>query len=223
MYTYEKKKINKKNCYILFITLIALISLVGNAYQNKVLMQSNDIFNREYNTLYIEYQKQYKELKAANKKLQIITDEYNDLLKSAEWITKNTKVGISDFRFEKLLCQSNVTPFDDDEVLLYIFTEAEKNLIDPYFAYAVWALETGWGTSDLWLLNNNPAGIISTDGSSDYQTYDSKEEGLEAMFALIRNYCDNGKCTVEEIRGVWSESDDADLIVSIWKAIIRLW
>lgn len=84
MYTYEKKKINKKNCYILFITIIALISLVGNAYQNKVLMKCNDISDREYNTLYIEYQKQYEELKETNKKLQIITDEYNDLLKSGE-------------------------------------------------------------------------------------------------------------------------------------------
>lgn len=85
MYTYEKnKKPNYKNCYILFITLIALISLVGNAYQNKVLMQCNEISDREYNTLYIEYQKQFEQLKAANKKLQIITDEYNDLLKSAE-------------------------------------------------------------------------------------------------------------------------------------------
>lgn len=85
MYTYEKKKkLNHKNCYLLFITLIALISLVGNAYQTKVLMQCNDISDREYNTLYIEYQKQFEQLKAANKKLQIITDEYNDLLKSAE-------------------------------------------------------------------------------------------------------------------------------------------
>lgn len=94
-------------------------------------------------------------------------------------------------------------------------------MIDPYFVYAVWALETAYGTSDLWLFHNNPAGIISTDGSGDYETYDSKEEGLEAMFDLIRHYCDNGKCTVEEIRNVWSESDDAELIVSIWKAIIR--
>lgn len=85
MYRYEKKKkINYKNCYVLFITLIALISLVGNAYQNKVLMRCNEISCREYNTLYIEYQKQYEELKETNKKLQIITDEYNDLLKSAE-------------------------------------------------------------------------------------------------------------------------------------------
>lgn len=85
MYRYEKKKkINYKHCYVLFITIIALISLVGNAYQNKVLIRCNEISDREYNTLYIEYQKQFEQLKAANKKLQIITDEYNDLLKSAE-------------------------------------------------------------------------------------------------------------------------------------------
>lgn len=93
-------------------------------------------------------------------------------------------------------------------------------MIDPYFAYAVWALETGYGTSDLWLLQNNPAGIISTDGSGDYETYASKEEGLKAMFALIRHYCDKGKCTVEEIRDVWSEADDAALLVQIWKEVI---
>lgn len=68
--------------------------------------------------------------------------------------------------------------------------------IDPGFAYATWALETGYGTSDLWLSHNNPAGIIKVDGSREYQTYASKEEGLRAMFELIQHYCDNGNCTV---------------------------
>lgn len=94
--------------------------------------------------------------------------------------------------------------------------------IDPNFAYATWALETGYGTSELWINRNNPAGIIKLDGSGEYQTYATREDGLRAMFELLSIYCSNGNCTVGGIRSRWSEADDTDLIISIWKSVIKV-
>lgn len=93
--------------------------------------------------------------------------------------------------------------------------------IDIGFAYATWALETGYGTSELWRNYNNPAGIIKLDGSGEYQTYATEEEGLKAMFELIKHYCDSGNCTVEGIRSRWSEAEDTEKIIKIWKELIQ--
>lgn len=89
--------------------------------------------------------------------------------------------------------------------------------IDPSFALATWAWETGWGSSDLWLTSNNPAGITCGDV---YCSYDSQEQGLQAMFALLRHYVsDLNRCTVASVRELWSESDDAQQIVGIMEEI----
>lgn len=73
----------------------------------------------------------------------------------------------------------------------------------------------------MWQVHNNPAGIIKIDGSGEYQTYASKEEGLRAMFDLIQHYCNKGNCTVGGIRNIWSEAEDTDKIISIWKNMIK--
>lgn len=91
--------------------------------------------------------------------------------------------------------------------------------IDPSFALATWILETGNGTSDLWLTSNNPAGITC---GIDYCAYDSQEHGLKAMFQLIRYYINEiGRNTVASVRELWSESDDADRIVEIMEEILN--
>lgn len=90
--------------------------------------------------------------------------------------------------------------------------------IDASFALATWAWETGWGSSDLWLTSNNPAGITC---GIDYCTYDTQEQGLQAMFSLLRYYVNElNRCTVASVRELWSESDDAEMIVQIMEEII---
>lgn len=69
MYTFEKKKkINKKHAYIIFITLFALISLVGNIFQNVSYANVEEINVQEYNTLYSQY-------KQAKNKTVYLSDE----------------------------------------------------------------------------------------------------------------------------------------------------
>lgn len=88
----------------------------------------------------------------------------------------------------------------------------------PGFILSIWIWETGWGKSPLWMEHNNPAGIKVSE--TEYASYSSKEEGMKALFELLRIYCDSGRCTIGEIRSVWSESDDTEDIVSVWKQII---
>ncbi len=90
--------------------------------------------------------------------------------------------------------------------------------IDASFALATWAWETGWGTSNLWITSNNPAGITCGDV---YCSYDSQDQGLQAMFSLLRYYVNKlGRNTVREVRELWSEADDAESILNIMEEII---
>ena len=89
--------------------------------------------------------------------------------------------------------------------------------IDASFALATWIWETGNGNSDLWQLHNNPAGITCRE---EYCSYDSKEQGLQAMFNLMNYYIRGlNRCTVADVRELWSESDDAHMIVQIMEEI----
>lgn len=105
----------------------------------------------------------------------------------------------------------------------HFYDQAEIYQIDPGFALAVWVLETGWGKSSVWLNDNNPAGIIGSDG--DYYAYNSKGEGVCAMFELLNAYTSGSisyvgqRNTPEEIRSAWSQTDDVDKIVDIWRLI----
>lgn len=91
--------------------------------------------------------------------------------------------------------------------------------VDPGFAYAMFLLETARGTSEVWVNHNNPAGIITLDGSGEYRHYDSKEEGIDAMFHLIQYYAVNGRNTPLLLRQVWAEEPRTDEIIDIWREV----
>lgn len=117
----------------------------------------------------------------------------------------------------------NMTPFElIDRQLVPLsknqFYELSVNYgIDPSFALATWAWETGWGTSELWQLHNNPAGITC---GYEYCSYESQEQGLQAMFQLMRYYINElGRNTVTSVRELWSESEDAEMIYAIMEEI----
>ena len=89
--------------------------------------------------------------------------------------------------------------------------------IDPSFALATWIWETGHGSSEIWRLHNNPAGITC---GAEYCAYETQEQGLQAMFRLMRYYINElGRNTVASVRELWSESNDAEMIVQIMEEI----
>lgn len=93
-----------------------------------------------------------------------------------------------------------------------IVSSAVSYNVEPLFAIATWQLETGHGKSFAWNTQNNPAGIKLNE--EEYRTYSSQEEGIEAMCQLIRTYIDvYDRKTVDEIRSLWSESEDSEKIV----------
>lgn len=118
-----------------------------------------------------------------------------------------------------------MTPFDKFDSYLInrslslpsFYEEAVNYGIDPSFALATWAWETGWGTSELWLNSNNPAGITCGDV---YCSYDTQEQGLQAMFNLMHYYIRGlNRCTVADVRELWSKTEDAQQIVEIMEEI----
>lgn len=119
----------------------------------------------------------------------------------------------------------NMTPFDKISryltsstfPLISFYELATDYGIDPSFALATWIFETGNGTSDLWVTNNNPAGITC---GSEYCSYNSQEQGFKAMFQLMRYYIDElNRNTVASVRALWSTSDDAIRIIEIMEEI----
>lgn len=92
--------------------------------------------------------------------------------------------------------------------------------IDPLFALATFNLETGYGESQLWIEQNNPAGILDNNG--EYATFQSQEEGIEAMCSLIRIYCDDyGLLTVDDVRDLWSTAEDSELTAQLMVEAVK--
>lgn len=115
--------------------------------------------------------------------------------------------------FDKINRYSNIFSFP----LMNFYGMAVDYGIDPSFALATWAWETGHGSSDLWRYHNNPAGITC---GEEYCSYDSQDQGLQAMFSLLRYYVNKlGRNTVREVRELWSETEDAQQIVEIMEEI----
>ena len=110
---------------------------------------------------------------------------------------------------------NKLSNFDLDMQILT--TLSIRYSLDLGFVLSVWALETGWGKSFLWIEHNNPAGIKQSE--NEYKHFPTKEEGIKEMFILLNDYCKSGLVTVEQIRNIWSETDDSDEIVSIWKML----
>lgn len=83
--------------------------------------------------------------------------------------------------------------------------------VDPSFALATWILETGNGSSIMWMQNNNPAGIKC---GSDYCSYPSKDAGLAQMFYLLNQYTTGSipwvgqRNTIREVRKTWNPENE---------------
>jgi len=79
--------------------------------------------------------------------------------------------------------------------------------VDPYLAVAITLLETGctWTCSRLVVENNNVGGMKGRNGY--YASFNSLEEGIEAMISnLSSNYIQKGLTTPEQINTRYAES-----------------
>ena len=93
---------------------------------------------------------------------------------------------------------------------------AEEDNISPVYAAAVFVLETGWGSSSVWLTKHNPAGIRC---GSRYCRYSTAADGLRRMFEIMADYYGNGLTTVAQQRSLWSEADDTEKIVQLMEQL----
>ncbi|MDE8065852.1 glucosaminidase domain-containing protein [Erysipelothrix rhusiopathiae] len=65
------------------------------------------------------------------------------------------------------------------------------------FVNATWRIETGNGTSQLWLEYNNPGGIKC---GAEYCSYDSQKSGLIALNSLLIEYWEVYGMDIKAIR-----------------------
>ena len=93
---------------------------------------------------------------------------------------------------------------------------AEEYNISPVYAAAVFVLETGWGSSSVWMTKHNPAGIRCGDR---YCQYSTATEGLRRMMEIMADYYNNGLTTVAQQRALWSEAEDTDKIVRLMEQL----
>lgn len=79
----------------------------------------------------------------------------------------------------------------------FIYYASKENNVNPMLVAAIARHETGNGTSQICVKNNNPGGITSGIGFAKYPTL---EAGIEAMVRLLKNeYIDKGRTTIESI------------------------
>lgn len=127
------------------------------------------------------------------------------------------------------LSSEHLTPLCNDWGIDYTTFEkcAEEYKINPDYALAVFILETDHGKSNLWVKHNNPAGIKrSSEGykcettPSGFCSYPDVETGIEQLFVVMNRLASEyNRPTIEDMRSVWSESDDTEIIVKIMNDI----
>lgn len=99
---------------------------------------------------------------------------------------------------------------NNQSILLESSTTSEPKWRDPkYVAFvnATWRIETGNGTSQLWLEYNNPGGIKC---GSEYCFYDSQKSGLEALNSLLIEYWEVYGMDIKAIRQRYCQCGDDD-------------
>lgn len=117
------------------------------------------------------------------------------------------QIDLEALRKEKL--EYNIEKYLHQESSAYI--EVDTNF--EALVRATWRLETGNGTSRLWLTQNNAGGVKC---GKEYCSYQTKEAGLEALKTLLSRYVDNFGYDLEAIRSVYSESNDTELFRQIY-------
>lgn len=152
--------------------------------------------------------------------------EYEDIELNYELTTETESVvsiaSVSYDRFEKF--------WDDHSLSSLLYTNAKtfysKSLeysVDPALALATFIQEVGWNGSELWFNAKNAGGIkCFTDActADGYQIYSNEVEGIESMIKHIHIYqTEYGLKTVDEIRNLWSESDDTENVLRLIKII----
>lgn len=82
----------------------------------------------------------------------------------------------------------------------YFFDYAAQYGVDPYLAIAIADHETGYGSSSYCNDLNNFGGLM--DKSGNPKSYDSKQQGVEALIWLLNWYKNQGRTSVADI-GAW--------------------
>lgn len=127
----------------------------------------------------------------------------NEVRKEQEYLEKEielTRTQIEALAQEQYLIQHRVHELDY-LADIGLKTLEEEQMFEALF-HATFNLETGYGTSYMWLVDNNAGGIkgIRPDGSYGFMRYASKEKGLKALRLKLEEYVDMFGYDLQAIR-----------------------
>lgn len=141
-------------------------------------------------------------------KIYTVTNEYIlDLQREHEIIEEKYHIIIEELQEEIEKLQEEL----ENEIKLNDFTRT------------TFYLETGYGTSKLWLENNNAGGIKCNNG---WCSYDTKDDGFYALKTLMRSYVNEFGYDSQSIRykycGWFCPTEDLKAFDNIYERIRRI-
>ena len=147
-------------------------------------------------------------------KAVVLDEKSQDLLANLELAESLEEIRLKKFEEEKekaLEKQKQIA--EEKRIAEEKKRQAKSNNNFEALVNATWRLETGNGTSKLWLERNNAGGIKC--GTSYCQDV-SGEAGMQRLRNLLKRYVARYGYDLEAIRSVYSESNDTELFRQIF-------
>lgn len=116
----------------------------------------------------------------------------------------------------------NRSPFEIENVveLIEMNETSNKNIEFEAFVEATFNYETGYGSSWLWKNQNNAGGIKC---GSKFCTYDTQEQGLSELRALLEVYYNKYGNDFKTIRSVYTGYKDKEKLDKDYKIFMELY
>lgn len=146
----------------------------------------------------IEYE---KEIEAKQNEIEELKLEIKRLEKEIETIS-----------YEEILPNFVSFEVEEEEEVIEEVEIVEEVIDREWLALvsATFRLETGNGTSNMWVNHYNAGGIKCWNGNNDYCSYESEEEGLQALESLLESYVRDFGYDFKAIRNKYNPGDGQD-------------
>lgn len=165
-----------------------------NEVLNETIIEKESIINQLKDSI----QEQRKLNEETIKEIEKVTEKYENIKKDYEELEQKYLEEITPVSFDpnNLWSKSNATVYDmtvallgtELESLAYAYIKAEEEWgVNAIFLASLTAEESGWGSSDRAIYQNNLSGYAVYSSSAEGRTFSSKEESIMATAELICN------------------------------------
>ena len=188
------KKLLKIFTLVVLISVVWFTSAIKISAKNEIIIEKDSIINQ----LNESFQGQQKANEEINEKLQKITNDYEEIKKNYDELEQKYLEEITPVSFDpnNLWSKSNATVNDMTVALLgtglesvaHTYVEAEKEWgVNAIFLASLTAEESGWGTSDRAIYQNNLTGYAVYGANAEGENFTSWSSSIMETAKLICN------------------------------------